>query len=142
MPEPRSDGHPSFQVPHFPTFDPKFVQQAFAPFLGAAPQPNGGAIAPLNGSAISRWWEMNQHWTMFLMRRLQTDVALVHQLADCRDLPAATEVYAAFFKTALSDYQSEVAALSSLSQEMLADVYMALPCLPIGDSRNSSFPTR
>ncbi|MEZ5855193.1 MAG: hypothetical protein R3D67_10780 [Hyphomicrobiaceae bacterium] len=133
MPVSTSKGHKSYQVPVVPAFDPKFMQQAFAPFMGAVPQANTTNNGGINGTPFASWLKMNQHWSNFLMHRLQEDADLVHRLARCSDPGAISQVYAAFFKTAPSDDQSEFAAMTSLSPTMFGDAFKALPDRHNGD---------
>jgi hypothetical protein len=51
--------------------------------------------------------EFNREWTVFLMRRLQQDIALVHDLAKCSGPSDMFGVYSAFYAKAFADYQNE-----------------------------------
>ncbi len=69
-----------------------------------------------NGKAYASWMEINRHWTAFLTRRFQEDVALVHQLARCTNPGEVFAVYSDFFQKAFADYQREFAEMAKLGQ--------------------------
>jgi hypothetical protein len=71
-------------------------------------QPLVEGVVALNGKSVMSCLEFNREWTLFLMRRLQQDIALVHDLAKCSDPSDMFGVYSAFYAKAYADYQNEL----------------------------------
>jgi Phasin protein len=105
------EAHQPVQLPFFPTWNPDLMMQAFAPYMNAAPQ--------LNGGLVNAWMEMGRQWSTFLMRRFQEDFELMQKLAACRDPGAVGGICASFFKTAQEDYQKEFSEMTRLGQTLL-----------------------
>jgi hypothetical protein len=70
-------------------------------------QPLVEGVVALNGKSVMSCLEFNREWTLFLMRRLQQDIALVHDLAKCSGPSDMFGVYSAFYAKAFADYQNE-----------------------------------
>ena len=70
-------------------------------------QPLIEGVVALNGKSVMSCLEFNRKWTVFLMRRLQQDIALVHDLAKCSGPSDMFGVYSAFYAKPFADYQNE-----------------------------------
>ena len=60
-------------------------------------QPLVEGVVALNGKSVMSCLEFNREWTEFLMRRLQQDMALVHDLAKCSGPSDVFGVYSYFY---------------------------------------------
>jgi hypothetical protein len=89
-------------------------------------QPMVEGLTEFNGKLLTSCLEFNREWTGFLMRRMQEDVSLVHDLAQCTEPRGVFEVYSTFFTRALSDYQSEYAQLATLNGKAFEQTTRAL----------------
>jgi hypothetical protein len=126
MPDNSYEGEPRQQLSTFIGWDPQVMMRAFASVMGTAPQPNGSAGIASNGGPYASWLEINQHWTIFLMRRFQKDLALMQKLATCGDPAFLGEAYTEFFKTAQADYQNEILEMTRFGSKTVDAVPTSL----------------
>jgi hypothetical protein len=66
------------------------------------------------GSAAGSFATINQEWTRFVFRRVQEDIALTSQMAQCKSLDDVWRVYAGFMRQAAEDYAAEMNTLAQL----------------------------
>jgi hypothetical protein len=59
-------------------------------------------------------------------RRLKEDFAMPKQLAECRTVQEMYSVYADFFQTAVTDYQSGLEQMSKLGKAMAEETAQAV----------------
>ena len=106
----------------FPTVMMPFSLEAFVDMQRPALE----AMAQMNGKVYENIATLNKNWASFLNRRLKEDLGVPKQLASCKTVQEMYGVYAEFFQTALSDYQSEFEQMSkigkSLAEETLQTV--------------------
>lgn len=110
--------------------NPGFTQMPFVP-LGPDQvfnlcRPVVEGLTEFNGKLLTSCLEFNRDWTGFLMRRLQVDMTLVHDLAKCTEPREVFEVYSTFFAKAFSDYQREFAQLATLNSKGFEQTARAL----------------
>jgi hypothetical protein len=79
-----------------------------------------GGIQAWNGACGKAATAVSGEWLDFLNRRMKEDLALPQQLASCRGLDEAWQVYATFWQKAVQDYQQEFSELARLNSEVMA----------------------
>jgi hypothetical protein len=84
------------------------------------------AMAQVNGKVYDGLATMNRNWVAFVNRRLKEDLAMPQQLAACKTVQDMYGVYAEFFQTACSDYQSEFEQMSKLGKSLADDTMQAI----------------
>ncbi len=89
-------------------------------------RPALAAMADVNGKVYENLATMNKNWVEFVNRRLKEDFAMPKQLAACKTVQEMYGVYADFFQTAVTDYQSEFEQLSKLGKSMAEDATQAV----------------
>ena len=63
-------------------------------------RPALAAMAQVNGKVYENLAAMNKNWAEFLNRRLQKELGMPKQLAECKSLPEVYSVCADFFQAA------------------------------------------
>lgn len=96
----------------FPTVMVPFGLEAFMDIH----RPTLEAMAQMNGKVYENIATLNKNWASFLNRRLKEDLGMPRQLASCKTVQEMYGVYADFFQTALSDYQSEFEQMSKIGK--------------------------
>lgn len=89
-------------------------------------RPTLAAMAEVNGKVYENIATMNKNWVAFVNRRLKEDFAMPKQLAACKTVQEMYSVYADFFQTALTDYQSEFEQMSKLGKAMAEETAQAM----------------
>jgi len=84
------------------------------------------AMAQVNGKVYDSIATMNTQWVAFVNRRLEKDLGMPKQLAACKTVQEMYGVYADFFQTAVSDYQSEFEEMSKLGRTLADDTLQAM----------------
>ena len=84
------------------------------------------AMAQVNGKVYDKIATMNTHWMAFVNRRLEKDLGMPRQLAACKTVQEMYGVYADFFQTAVSDYQSEFEEMSKLGRTLADETLQAM----------------
>jgi hypothetical protein len=84
------------------------------------------AMAQVNGKVYDGLATMNKNWVAFINRRLKEDLAMPQQLAACKTVQDMYGVYAEFFQTACSDYQSEFEQMTKLGKTLADDTMQAI----------------
>jgi hypothetical protein len=83
-------------------------------------------MAQVNGKVYDKIATMNTHWMAFVNRRLEKDLGMPRQLAACKTVQEMYGVYADFFQTAVSDYQSEFEEMSKLGRTLADETLQAM----------------
>jgi hypothetical protein len=94
------------------------------------------AMAQMNGKVYDGLATMNKNWVAFINRRLKEDLAMPQHLAACKTVQDMYGVYAEFFQTACSDYQSEFEQMSKLGKSLADDTMQAIQSR-VDESRES-----
>ena len=81
-------------------------------------RPTLAAMAEVNGKVYENIATMNRNWVAFVNRRLKEDFAMPKQLSTCKTVQEMYGVYAEFFQTALTDYQSEFEQMSKIGKSI------------------------
>ncbi len=81
-------------------------------------RPTLAALAEVNGKVYENIATLNKNWAAFVNRRLKEDFSVPQQLAGCKSVQEMYSVYADFFQTAVTDYQSEFEQMSKLSKSI------------------------
>jgi phasin protein len=110
------------------------AEVGFAPFatpfgleaLVELNRPALAAMAQVNGKVYENIAAMNKSWAEFLNRRLQKELGVPKQLAECKSLPEMYSVCADFFQAAMADYQTEFEAMSKLGKTLADDTLQAM----------------
>jgi len=89
-------------------------------------RPALAAMADVNGKVYENLATMNKKWVEFVNRRLKEDFAMPKQLAACKSVQEMYGVYADFFQTAVTDYQSEFEQMSKLGKSIADDATQAM----------------
>src|SRR5262245_9398734 len=89
-------------------------------------RPALAAMAQMNGKVCDNIATMNTHWVAFLNRRIKKDLGVPKQLAACKTVQEVYGVYADFFQTAVSDYQSEFEQMSKLGRTLADEAIQAM----------------
>lgn len=89
-------------------------------------RPALAAMAQVNGKVYDNIATLNTHWVSFVNRRLEKDLGMPKQLAACKTVQEMYGVYADFFQTAVSDYQSEFEEMSKLGRALADDTLQAM----------------
>ena len=89
-------------------------------------RPALSAMAEVNGKVYENLATLNKSWVAFVNRRLKEDFAMPKQLAECRTVQEMYSVYADFFQTAVTDYQSELEQMSKLGKAMAEETAQAV----------------
>jgi hypothetical protein len=89
-------------------------------------RPALSAMAEVNGKVYENLATLNKSWVAFVNRRLKEDFAVPKQLAECKTVQDMYSVYADFFQTAVTDYQSELEQLSKLGKSMADETAQAM----------------
>jgi hypothetical protein len=84
------------------------------------------AMAHMNGKMYDGIAAWNKNWVAFVNRRLKEDLAMPQQLAACKTVQDMYGVYADFFQTACSHYQSEIEELTKLGKSLANDTVEAM----------------
>jgi hypothetical protein len=84
------------------------------------------AMAEVNGKVYENIATMNKNWVAFVNRRLKEDFAMPKQLAACKTVQEMYSVYADFFQTAITDYQSEFEQMSKLGKAIAEETAQAM----------------
>jgi len=80
----------------------------------------------VNGKVYENLATLNKSWVAFVNRRLKEDFAVPKQLAGCKTVQEMYSVYADFFQTAVTDYQSSFEQMSKLSKAMAEETAQAV----------------
>ena len=83
-------------------------------------------MAEVNGRVYENLATLNKNWIAFVNRRLKEDLAMPKQLAECRTMQDMYSVYADFFQTAVTDYQSEFEQMSKLGKSIAEETTQAV----------------
>jgi len=89
-------------------------------------RPALSAMAEVNGKVYENLATLNKSWVAFVNRRLKEDFAMPKQLAECKTVQDMYSVYADFFQTAVTDYQSSFEQMSKLSKAMAEETAQAV----------------
>ena len=89
-------------------------------------RPALSAMAEVNGKVYENLATLNKSWVAFVNRRLKEDFSVPKQLAECKTVQDMYSVYADFFQTAVTDYQSELEQWSKLGKSMADDTAQAM----------------
>jgi hypothetical protein len=89
-------------------------------------RPAWAAMAQVNGKVCDNLATMNTQWVAFLNRRLKKDFGVPKQLAACKTVQEVYSVYADFFQSAMSDYQSEFEQMSKLGRTLADEAVQAM----------------
>ena len=89
-------------------------------------RPALSAMAEVNGKVYENLATLNKSWVAFVNRRLKEDFAVPKQLAGCKTVQEMYSVYADFFQTAVTDYQSSFELMSKLSKAMAEETAQAV----------------
>lgn len=89
-------------------------------------RPALSAMAEVNGKVYENLATLNKSWVAFVNRRLKEDFAMPKQLAECRTVQEMYSVYADFFQTAVTDYQSGLEQMSKLGKAMAEETAQAV----------------
>ena len=119
MPEKTTNGRADTGLP--PVMMP-FGMEAFMEFN----RPALAAMAQVHGKVYENIATLNKSWVEFLNRRLKEDFAMPQQLAACKTVQEMYGVYADFFQTAVTDYQSEFEQMSKLGKSLAEETVTAL----------------
>jgi hypothetical protein len=77
-------------------------------------RPTFTAMAEVNTRLYQSIAAVNNEWASFVNRRLKEDLAVPHQLAECKTVLDLYRVYAQFFQNACSQYQSGLEQMTKL----------------------------
>jgi hypothetical protein len=119
MPDKSTDGRSEAGIP------PMMVPFGLETFVGIN-RPALTAMAQVNGKVYDNIATMNAHWVAFVNRRLKKDLGMPRQLAACKTVQEVYGVYADFFQTAVSDYQSEFEEMSRLGRTLADEALQAM----------------
>src|SRR5262245_48030916 len=119
MPNKSTDGRSEVGIP------PMMVPFGLESFMDIN-RPALTAMAQVNGKVYDKIASMNTHWATFVNRRLEKDLAMPKQLAACKTVQEMYGVYADFFQTAVSDYQSEFEQMSKLGKALADETMQAM----------------
>ena len=119
MPDKRTDGRSEVGMP------PMMVPFGLEAFMEIH-RPALTAMAQVNGKVYDNIATMNTHWVAFVNRRLEKDLGMPKQLAACKTVQEMYGVYADFFQTAVSDYQSEFEEMSKLGRTLADEALQAI----------------
>ena len=89
-------------------------------------RPALSVMAEVNGRVYENLATLNKSWIAFVNRRLKEDLAMPKQLAECRTMQDMYSVYADFFQTAMTDYQSEFEQMSKLGKSIAEETAQAV----------------
>lgn len=89
-------------------------------------RPTLAALAEVNGKVYENIATLNKNWVAFVNRRLKQDFSVSQQLAGCKSVQEMYGVYADFFQTAVTDYQSEFEQMSKLSKTIAEETSQAV----------------
>lgn len=84
------------------------------------------AMAQMNGKVYENIAAWNKNWAAFVNRRLKEDLGMPKQLASCKTVQDMYGVYADFFQTALSDYQSEFEQMTKLGKSLAEETLQVM----------------
>jgi hypothetical protein len=119
MPDKNTDGWSEVGIP------PIMVPFGLETFMQIH-RPALTAMAQVNGKVYDKIATMNTHWVAFVNRRIEKDLAMPKQLAACKTVQEMYGVYADFFQTAVSDYQSEFEEMSKLGRTLADETLQAM----------------
>ena len=77
-------------------------------------RPTFTAMAEVNTRLYQSIAAVNNEWASFVNQRLKEDLAVPHQLAECKTVLDFYRVYAQFFQNACSQYQSGLEQMTKL----------------------------
>jgi Phasin protein len=89
-------------------------------------RPALSVMAEVNGRVYENLVTLNKSWVAFVNRRLKEDLAMPKQLAECRTVQDMYSVYADFFQTAMTDYQSGFEHMSKLGKSIAEETAQAV----------------
>jgi hypothetical protein len=89
-------------------------------------RPTLEAMAQMNGRVYENIATLNKNWASFVNRRLKEDLGMPKQLASCKNVQEIYSVYADFFQTAMSDYQSEFEQMSKIGKALAEETMQAV----------------
>jgi hypothetical protein len=89
-------------------------------------RPTLEAMAQMNGKVYENIATLNKNWASFLNRRLKEDLGMPKQLASCKNVQEIYSVYADFFQTAMSDYQSEFEQMSKIGKALAEETLQSV----------------
>lgn len=103
-------------------------------------RPTLEAMAQVNGKVYENIATLNKNWTSFVNRRLKEDLSVPKQLASCKNVQEVYSVYADFFQTAMSDYQSEFEQMSKLGKALAEETIQVVQTRVQEISREAARP--
>src|SRR5262245_59686744 len=119
MPEKSSNGRADHSFPQMPMpFGFEALMEMNRPALNA--------VAQMNGKVYDNIAASNKNWAAFVNRRLKEDLDVPQQLAACKTVQEVYSVYADFFQTACSDYQSEFEQIGKLGKSLADETLQAM----------------
>jgi hypothetical protein len=119
MPDKSSNGRADQSFPQMPTpFGFEALMEMNRPALNA--------VAQMNGKVYENIAAINKKWAAFVNRRLKEDLAVPQHLAACKTVQEVYSVYADFFQTAYSDYQSEFEQIGKLGKSLADETLQAM----------------
>ena len=89
-------------------------------------RPTLEAMAHMNGRVYENIATLNKNWASFVNRRLKEDLGVPKQLASCKNVQEVYGVYADFFQTAMSDYQSELEQMSKIGKALAEETMQVM----------------
>jgi hypothetical protein len=100
-------------------------------------RPTLEAMAEMNGKVYENIATLNKNWAAFVNRRLKKDLSVPQQLAACKTVQDMYGVYADFFQTAMSDYQTEFEQMSKIGKSLAEETLQAVQARAQEQSRES-----
>ncbi|MEH6830022.1 MAG: hypothetical protein V7661_04200 [Sulfitobacter sp.] len=97
----------------FSNFDPTAMMQAFTARASNA--------SVSGGNPAAGWLELQQHGMTFLSDRFKQDANLFHRLGTCTNPSDMAEACTDYAKRATEDYQSHVAKITTLGQQVMTN---------------------
>jgi len=82
------------------------------------PRPVFAAMAEINSRLYESIAAVNKEWISLVNRRLKEDLAVSQQLAACKTLTDMCRVYAQFFQSTCSHYQSGFDIMTKLTNSI------------------------
>ena len=103
-------------------------------------RPTLEAMAQMNGKVYENIATMNKNWASFVNRRLKEELGMPKQLASCKSVQEIYGVYADFFQTAMSDYQSEFEQISKVGKALAEETMQVMQTRAQEMSRDAGRP--
>ena len=103
-------------------------------------RPTLEAMAHMNGKVYENIATMNKNWASFVNRRLKEDLGMPKQLASCKNVQEVYGVYADFFQTAMSDYQSGFEQMSKVGKAIAEETIQVMQTRAQEISRETTQP--